>query len=46
MNRVKFYQSLELEPLYHKALQGKDINIAVIVGSNAAGRNLEQDERI
>ena len=38
-------QSLKLEPLYHKALQGKDINIAIIGGSNAAGGNLEQDEK-
>ena len=40
-----FNQSLKLEPLYHKALQGKDINIAIIGGSNAAGGNLEQDEK-
>ncbi|CAH3111540.1 unnamed protein product [Porites lobata] len=40
-----FNQSLKLEPLYHKALQGKDINIAIIGGSNAAGANLEQDEK-
>ena len=38
-------QSLKPEPLYHKALQGKDINIAIIRGSNAAGGNLEQDEK-
>ena len=38
-------QSLKLEPLYQKAFQGEDINIAIIGGSNAAGGNLEQDEK-
>ena len=40
-----FNQSIKLERLYHKALQGKDINIAIVGGSNAAGGNLEQDEK-
>ena len=35
----------KLEQLYQKALQGQDINVAVIGGSNTAGGSFDQDEK-